>query len=316
MRALVLEQGQVQIWEDCPAPQPEKHEVLVKVLKAGVCETDLQLARGYMNFSGILGHEFVGVAESGRYAGQRVVADINCCAAEPCQACPQNRHHCARRSVLGIFNHHGAFAEFVAVPEDNLTPVPDCVSDDQAVFVEPLAAAFEILEQVAIKPEHRVAVVGDGRLGYLIAQVCHMKCPEVTVIGKHSEKLQRFTQHQIKTQLLQDFSGQLEFDVTIDCTGSVGGLELSLRITRPRGRVVLKTTVASRYEIDLSPIVINELQVIGSRCGPMPRALAALADSRIEVESLITARVPLEQAGQAIQLASQPGHSKVLIEIA
>lgn len=319
MRGLTLESGRVVYREDLPMPVPRADEVLVRVSLAGVCETDLQLMRGYMNFNGILGHEFVGIAESGRWAGRRVVGEINCCPLERCDACPANRRHCSRRSVLGILARDGAFAEFAALPEENLHPVPDNVSTERAVFTEPLAAAYEILEQYSFTPHERVLVLGDGRLGYLSAQVIASTAADVCVIGKHPEKLQRFTERGLDTCLLndvpEDWKQSRPADVVVDCTGSATGWEWACQLVRPQGTIVMKTTVAGAHPISLAPLVIDELRLIGSRCGPFPRALQALQEGQIEVESLITSRFPLQQAEQALQRATAPDQHKVLITI-
>ncbi len=319
MRGLTLEAGQVVFREDLPEPVPRADEVLVRMSLAGVCETDLQLMRGYMNFNGILGHEFVGVAESGRWVGQRVVGEINCCPLERCEACPTNRRHCSRRSVLGILARDGAFAEFAAIPEENLHPVPGNVSTEQAVFTEPLAAAYEILEQYTFTPKERVLVLGDGRLGYLCAQVIASTEADVRVIGKHPAKLQRFAARGLGTCLLNevpdDWKQSRQADVVVDCTGSPSGWEWACQLVRPQGTIVMKTTVAGAHPISLAPLVIDELRVIGSRCGPFPQALKALQEERIEVASLITSRFPLQQAVQALQRATEPDQHKVLIAI-
>ncbi|MCA8982503.1 MAG: alcohol dehydrogenase catalytic domain-containing protein [Planctomycetaceae bacterium] len=319
MRAFVLQDGVSRLREDAPVPVPGPHEVLVRVLLAGICETDLQLMQGYMQFNGTLGHEFVGIAESGRYTGQRVVGEINCCPVERCARCPENRRHCPRRTVLGILQRDGAFAEYVAIPEENLHPVPEHVGNDRAVFTEPLAAAFEILEQFPQVTERRVLVLGDGRLGYLCAQVLASAGARVCVVGKHRAKLARCAARDLQTCLLEDvpreWMEQRSAEVVVDCTGSPTGFEWACRLVQPRGTIILKTTVAGTQTLSLAPLVIDEIQVLGSRCGPFSVALRALAEERIEVESLITARYPLTRIVEALELACRPDQHKVLVDI-
>jgi 2-desacetyl-2-hydroxyethyl bacteriochlorophyllide A dehydrogenase len=313
MRAVVLNSSVLTV-EDRAIPVPKPGEVLVKVLKAGLCETDLQLVRGYMEFTGVLGHEFVGVAEAGTRRGERVVGEINCsCGA--CEFCRGGlRTHCPHRSVLGILKHDGAFADFVAVPECNLHRVPDNVSDEQAVFVEPLAAAFQIPAQVALKPTQRVIVLGDGRLGNLCAQVIARAGCRLTVVGKHTEKLRRIARLGIETAKVDAFESDRQADIVVDCTGSASGFETALRFLKPRGTLVLKTTVAGTQTLSLAPLVIDEITVIGSRCGPFEPAIAALSRGEIEVETLIDATYPLEEAPAAFERAMTSPTLKLLLQ--
>lgn len=315
MQALVLHEGKIELLDNLRKPKLQKHEVMVQVICAGICETDLQLVQGYMDFSGILGHEFVGIAQEGRFAGQRVVGEINCCPELPCESCPGNRHHCEKRSVLGIRNHDGAFAQYLAVPECNLHSVPDHVENDQAVFVEPLAAAFRIPEQIPLSENQEVVVLGDGRLGYLVAQVLFQTCRNLIVVGKHESKLQRLSNLGIKTTLVSEWNRGRTADVVVDCTGSPTGFPLALQLVRPQGTVVLKTTIADTQQLSLAPVVIDEIKVIGSRCGPFKKAIQALSSGQIEVSSLITSRFPLSQAEKAFEAAMQKGQHKVLIDI-
>ncbi len=315
MTGLMLQGGQLEVRTDLKLPQPPEKEVLIKVRMAGVCETDLQLVQGYMNYEGILGHEFVGIPVTGKFAGQKVAADINCCTLEDCPFCPENRHHCPRRSVIGILNRPGAFAEYLSVPEDNLYVVPENISDERAVFIEPLAAAFQVLEQSEISSKSQVAVLGDGRLGYLTAQVVASTRAQLLVVGKHAEKLQRFQDRNIETVTLEKLERTRSSDFVIDCTGSVTGLPLALQLVRSQGTIVMKTTVAEPYQIDMSQIIIDELKLIGSRCGPFPKAIDALSKNEIEVESLITSRFPLAEAKVALEAARQKDQHKVLISV-
>jgi threonine dehydrogenase-like Zn-dependent dehydrogenase len=313
MRALVLN-GQVSFTAEYPKPTPSGDNVLVRVLTAGVCETDLQLVRGYLGYSGVLGHEFVGVAETGPYAGQRVAGEINCsCGA--CRSCARGLlTHCANRTVIGIVRHDGAFADYLVVPQRNLHVIPDSVSNDVAVFVEPVAAAYQILVQVPVQRDDRVIIVGDGRLGNLCAQVLAHVSPELLVIGKHPGKLQLLRDRGINTALLAEVQPDHSADIVVDCTGSDSGLPTALGLVRPRGTIVLKTTVAGTQTLAWAPFVIDELTLIGSRCGPFDRAIAALAQGEVDVRSLIQERLPLERGVEALDLARQ--RLKVLLEVA
>jgi threonine dehydrogenase-like Zn-dependent dehydrogenase len=315
MRAIVLETDDVQVDMVRPAPAPAADEVLVRVTRAGVCETDLQLIKGYMGFRGVLGHEFVGVAESGPLAGQRVVGEINC----PCWQCDTCRSgfptHCPNRTVLGILNHDGAFADLIAVPQRNLHRVPDSIPDDIAVFTEPVAAAFQIPAQIEIAATERIAVLGDGRLGNLCAQVMSSMADDVLVIGKHREKLALLDALGLKTALLSDDIPQRSFDIVVECTGSESGLPTALKLVRPRGTIVLKTTVAGTQTLAWAPFVIDEVTLVGSRCGPFDRALNALEHGLVDVEPLITDRFSLSNGLMALQRAQQKGVLKVLLEM-
>lgn len=315
MRAIVLEKDDVQVDMVRPAPAPAAEEVIVRVTRAGVCETDLQLIKGYMGFRGILGHEFVGVAESGPLAGQRVVGEINC-ACWQCDTCRGGfPTHCPNRTVLGILNHDGAFADLIAVPQRNLHRVPDSIPDDIAVFTEPVAAAFQIPAQIEIAGTERIVVLGDGRLGNLCAQVLASMVDDVLVIGKHREKLALLEGLGLKTALLSDDVPHRSFDIVVECTGSDSGLPTALKLVRPRGTIVLKTTVAGTQTLAWAPFVIDEITLVGSRCGPFDRALNALEHGLVDVEPLITDRFSLSNGLSALQRAQQTGVLKVLIEM-
>ncbi|HEY0871959.1 MAG TPA: alcohol dehydrogenase catalytic domain-containing protein [Vicinamibacterales bacterium] len=315
MRALVLDDDGVKLQVNRPEPALQDGEVLVRVQQAGICETDLQLIKGYHGFRGVLGHEFVGIAESGVFAGQRVVGEINC-SCWNCDTCRAGRPgHCPHRTVLGIVNHDGAFADLVAVPERNLHAVPDAIDDDVAVFTEPVAAAFQIPAQIAIAREDRVVVLGDGRLGNLCAQVLASLSDHVTVIGKHHEKLAILEEMGIDTRLLQDAPRDRSADVVVDCTGSATGLPTALELVRPRGTIVLKTTIAGTQTLALAPVVVDEVTIVGSRCGPFDRALDALANGLIDVRPLIADRFDLSDGLRALERAAAPGVLKVLLEI-
>jgi threonine dehydrogenase-like Zn-dependent dehydrogenase len=313
MRAIVLDGNRVSFRPDGPPPVLANGEVMVRVLCAGICETDLQLIRGYMGFCGVLGHEFVGVPEDGPYAGRRVVGEINC-SCWLCETCLSGRPtHCPNRTTIGIANHDGAFADLIAVPQRNLHLVPGSVSTDAAVFTEPLAAAFQIPAQLSLNRDHRVVVLGDGRLGNLCAQVLAGICERVLVVGKHPEKLELLQSLGIATtsQLPQDRTA----DIVVDCTGSETGLPAALEIVRPRGTVVLKTTVAGSQQMPWARIVIDEVTIVGSRCGPFDRALAALADGSIRVLPLIAGRFDLSRGVEALEVAGSRAVLKVLLDV-
>jgi threonine dehydrogenase-like Zn-dependent dehydrogenase len=315
MRAAVLDECGVRFERHHRPREPSPGEVLVRILKAGVCETDLQLIRGYMGFRGVLGHEFVGVAEEGRFAGRRVAGEINC----PCRRCDlcarDLGNHCPHRTVIGILNHDGVFADRVWLPEENLHPVPDALSDDVAVFVEPVAAAYQVPSQLDLSRLERIMVLGDGRLGNLCAQVAAAHNENVVIVGKHPAKLAILESFGLATCLLADAPRDRGADLVIDCTGSPDGLRTALALVRPRGVVVLKTTTASDTGPNLAPVVIDEVTIVGSRCGPFPRAIEALSRGEVRVEPLISARFALEQITAAIDKAQSPGVLKVLIDV-
>lgn len=315
MRALVLD-DQVELRTAHSAPTPGRDEVLVRVSCAGICETDLQLVRGYMGFRGVLGHEFVGVAESGQFAGRRVVGEINC----SCWLCETCRSgfptHCPSRTVLGILNHDGAFADLVAVPQRNLHLVPDSLPDEIAVFTEPVAAAFQIPAQVNVGRHDRVVVLGDGRLGNLCAQVLAGISDRVLVVGKHPEKLSLLQSLGITTALLPDMASERLADIVVDCTGSDTGLPTALGLVRPRGTIVLKTTVAGTQTMPWAPLVIDEVTLVGSRCGPFDEALAALERGLVDVLPLISQRFDLSRGVEALEQAKAKTVVKVLLDVA
>lgn len=315
MLALVLEDGPRMV--DVPKPQPAAGEALIRVHAAGICNTDLELAKGYMGFRGVPGHEFVGVVEECEnpyFLGKRVVGEINCVCGG-CNWCQMEMpHHCSNRSVLGILNRNGAFAEFFTLPEANLHLVPDNVPDEIAVFTEPVAAAFRIEEQIVLSANDRVIVLGDGKLGLVVAQVLHLSANKVLCVGKHPEKLALLERLGIDTALADDdVTG--DADVVVEATGAPQGLQRALQLVRPEGKIVLKTTVAHPSTLDMSTPVINEVQIIGSRCGPFRPALEALALGTVEVRPMIADTFPLSQAVEALQHAAQPGTLKVLIRV-
>jgi threonine dehydrogenase-like Zn-dependent dehydrogenase len=317
MRAVWLEDLELRLRHDAPVPTPRFGEALVRVRCAGVCGTDLELARGYYPYSGIPGHEFAGRVEAAAgsegWIGRRVVGEINV-VCHACEACRNGRtKHCGRRSVLGILAHHGAFAEYLTLPVENLHEVPANVRDETAVFVEPLAAALEIQRQVAIAPGQPVIVIGDGRLAQLVAQTLALTSCDLLVVGRHEGKLARLASLGIRTSLASELP-ERRMDVAVECTGDPTGLELARRALRPRGTLVLKSTYAGELKLNASSLVVDEITLVGSRCGPFAAALDLLASGRIDVAGLVHARYPLADALTAFEHAARPGVLKVLLD--
>ena len=287
---------------------------LVKVHLAGICSTDLQIFKGYMDFRGVPGHEFVGSVVEGplELIKKRVVGEINF-ACGRCDYCNRGLgRHCPSRRVMGILGADGAFAEFVSVPVPNLYVVSESVSDEEAVFTEPLAAAFEIVEQVQFNLGDEVLVLGDGKLGNLCAQVLRLTGANVTVLGKHEDKLKVIKRSGVRTMLLSDWQPK-QFDVVVEATGSLSGLQLAMTAVRPRGTLVLKTTIAGEHKVSLAPLVINEITVVGSRCGPFAPALDALRERSVSVTPLIEKVYPLSEGVEAVAHAGSPGARKILL---
>jgi len=309
-----------------PEPPASAGDTLLRVRQAGICATDLEIAKGYMGFRGVLGHEFVGEVVSSPekdLVGQRVVGEINVVCGR-CDLCLSGlSSHCRTRSVLGILNRDGAFADYVRLPAANLHILPRTVDDDAAVFVEPLAAAYQVIKQLAGVRQAAgggaslqnkwVTVLGDGRLGLLVAQVLREAGYPVRVIGRHPDKLNLCEKWSIRHRLVHDIIPRHDQDVVVDCTGSAAGFELAMEMVRPRGTIVLKSTVAQGKPLNLAPLVIDEIQVLGSRCGPFREAIRALAEKRIDVASLIHRRMRIEQGVEAMEYAARPGVLKVLI---
>ena len=315
MQALHFDGTTLRCVGDHPVPESGPEEAIIRVRLAGVCSTDLQILSGYMGFTGVRGHEFVGEVVDGpaEMVGRRVVGEIN----YACRRCPTCRRdlarHCPHRRVMGILGADGAFAEYLAVPVPNLHVVPDAVPDEAAVFTEPLAAAFSILEQVEVGPDQSVVVLGDGKLGLLCAQVLAGTGASVTLVGKHPANLALVAGRGVATALLDTWKPTAEADCVIEATGSAGGLEMAAAAVRPRGTLVLKTTVAGDHRLSLAPLVINEITVVGSRCGLFPPALRALADGSVAVTPLIDATFPLSAGREALAYAARGGVRKVLI---
>ncbi|HXK30646.1 MAG TPA: alcohol dehydrogenase catalytic domain-containing protein [Candidatus Binatia bacterium] len=323
MRALHWDGHELRCEVSYPAPSSILHlrsstapqaTALVRVHLAGICSTDLQIFKGYMGFRGVPGHEFVGSVSEGpeAFRGKRVVGEINFGCGR-CENCTRGlSRHCPNRSVMGILSADGAFAECVGVPAANLHLVPDKVSDEEAVFTEPLAAAFEILEQVQIDPGDQVLVLGDGKLGNLCAQVLRLTGANVTALGKHEDKLKLIKRAGVRTILLNDWKPRL-FDAVVEATGSASGLELALGAVRPRGTLVLKSTIAGNHDVSLAAIVINEITIIGSRCGLFAPALEALEEKSVSVTPLIEKIYPLNDGIEAVKHAARQGARKILL---
>jgi threonine dehydrogenase-like Zn-dependent dehydrogenase len=315
MKAIFWDGDAVSLDSSYSLPVSDQDIAIVKVHLAGICSTDLQIFKGYMKFRGVPGHEFVGSVSEGpkEWLGKRVVGEINFGCGK-CEFCARDlTRHCPNRTVMGIVNADGAFAEYVAVRLENLHLVPDLVSDEQAVFTEPLAAAFEILRQVQISTGDEILILGDGKLGNLCAQVLRLTGAKVTALGKHPDKLDLINRTGLRTMLLNDWKPRL-FDVVVEATGSAAGLELAISAVRPRGTLVLKSTIAGAHQVSLAPVVINEINVLGSRCGIFPDALEALAANDVSVTPLIEQVYPLDQGIEAIQHAGRPEAKKILLQ--
>jgi threonine dehydrogenase-like Zn-dependent dehydrogenase len=322
------------IAEEKTVPRPRPGWALIRVRLAGICNTDIELLRGYHAFRGTPGHEFVGEVvevngvsprERARWLNRRVTGEINVtCSAygyrPACEFCRRGlKTHCARRTVLGIVAHDGAFAEYLTLPLENLHRVPDSVTDERAVFVEPLAAACEILEQLNVKRFREAAVLGDGKLAQLIARVLRTALPRVVMYGKHQKKLALARRARIATKRLSGNASDAKrlkesYDLVVEATGSPTGLALAQHITKPRGTLVLKSTFHGAAPVETWPIVVKEITVVGSRCGPFAKAIALLRSGKVDPTPLITRTFPLEQAPTAIQFAHRPGVMKVLLK--
>jgi threonine dehydrogenase-like Zn-dependent dehydrogenase len=317
MRALWLENRELRLRDDVPPPTVPPGEALVRVRLAGVCNTDLELVRGYYPFAGVPGHEFVGVVEDApdapEWKGRRVVGEINAVCGV-CEACRAGRPtHCERRTVLGILKRQGAFATFLALPVRNLHPVPDALPDEVAVFAEPTAAALEILEQVAIGEGTRVVVVGAGKLGLLAAQVLKATGGELRVVTRRPRPAAILRSRGILAGPVSEVAAR-RADVAVECTGNPEGLEIARRAVRPRGTIVLKSTYEGRASLDMAPFVVDEITLVGSRCGPFSPALRHLSEGTVDPRPLVEARYALDDAVSAFERASRPGTLKVLVE--
>lgn len=315
MLAAWIENGRLEL-RALPRPRPRKGEALIRVRCAGICNTDLELLAGYYGFRGVPGHEFVGTVVEGspRWLGRRVVGEINL----GCGRCPQcaagMRRHCPHRRVLGILEHSGALAEFLTLPEENLHGVPRSVADEEAVFCEPLAAACEILEQVRIPRAAPVAVLGDGKLGLLCAQALAASGAQVALFGRHPERSRWLARRGIRPHYGAR-RPERAFPFVVEATGSAAGLQEALQLVAPRGTVVLKSTTHEPVRADLSKlVVVPEVTLVGSRCGPFPKALRLLRQRRVETAPLVHSRLKLADVAEAFRQAAAPGALKVLVE--
>lgn len=317
MLAVVFDGRRLLVRDDVPAPARRQGESLVRVRLAGICNTDLEITRGYLGYVGILGHEFVGTvadADDPDLVGKRVVGEINVA----CWECPMCRmgypRHCERIRTMGMRAWPGCFADYAVLPRENLHLVPESVGDLDAVFIEPLAAAVEVLEQVHIRRSDRVVVLGDGKLGLLVAQVVHASGHQVTLVGRHEEKLAIAREAGIETALSGSAASSRRADVVVECTGSPSGLAEAAALVRPRGTIVLKSTFHAEAPLNLSPVVVNEVTCVGSRCGPFPPAMRLLQERKIDTASLIGAVFPAARAVEAFEQAGTRGSLKVLLD--
>lgn len=312
MRAIVIDHG-VSLRRDYPEPAKIPEESIVRVRLAGICGTDLELAKGYMGFRGIPGHEFVGEvveSENSSLLGRRVVGEINAgCGA--CEVCATGlARHCPNRTVLGILGRDGAFAEYLQLPDRNLIPLPHSISDEIAVFVEPLAAAYEIFEQIKIPRNQRVLVLGDGRLGILVAMALKAEGYDAIVAGHHPERAKHLSINTEREEELND-----RYDVVVDCTGSSRGFSRALELVRPRGTLILKSTAATSGALNLAPVVIHEVTVLGSRCGTFAPAIEALTSGKIDPRPLILDTLPLDDGLHALDEADKSSNLKILLKV-
>lgn len=306
---------------DYTKPVPQKGEALIKVSMAGICNTDAEIIKGYMGYSGVLGHEFVGIVEEVNDAdkswiGKRVVAEISYgCDNPDCPWCAvKNYRHCPDRHTIGIWRKDGCFAEYITLPTNILFEVPENVPDEQAVFVEPLAAACEITEQLHIEPTHKVVVLGDGKLGLTTALTLNAQNLDVTLVGKHQNKLDIAKAQGVKTILLDELKVSNNFDVVVEATGSVSGFETSLNLVKPRGILVLKSTIATGKELNLAPIVINEITVLGSRCGQFGPALRLLKNNRIDFKPFISKIYSIDEAIKGFEANREKDSIKIILK--
>jgi threonine dehydrogenase-like Zn-dependent dehydrogenase len=317
MQALVYTGYSIEYRADYPLPQAIGQEALVRVVTAGICQTDLEIALGYMGFRGVPGHEFVGIVEEAPdpgWIGQRVVGEINA-ACGNCPTCRAGRPtHCPQRTTLGIAGRDGAFADYLALPLANLHPVPSTVTTVDATFVEPLAAAVEITEQIHLRPTDRVAILGAGRLGQLIARVLRLTGCDLVVWGRHEHQVTLLRNLGIDVRGDQDYPAAWA-DVVVEATGSPDGFASARRMVRPRGTLVLKSTYHGQLQADFSGLVVDEVALIGSRCGPFAPALRLLASGLVTVSDLVDARYSIEEGEAALAHAARPGVMKILLQV-
>lgn len=315
MQGIWLEQHNLSFRTDLPVPQPAENEALVRVRMAGICATDVQLCQGYYPFTGILGHEFVGeIVTPHTRAGERVVGEINigCGQCDRCQRGLPN--HCAQRRVLGIKNHHGAFAEYLTLPLAQLLPIPQAINDEQAVFTEPLAAALAITQHYSILPQHKVLIIGAGKLGQLIAQVLRLSSADLHVCARYASQ-QTLLERANITYCHENELAPRSWDVVVEATGSATGLALALDCVCPRGMLVLKSTFAGTVDVPLARLVVDEIQLVGSRCGAFAPALRLLQQGLVHPEWLITHTFSLSDVDKAFTTATEKGVGKVLFKV-
>jgi len=318
MKALVYN-GELQLSTSEPVPVIPEGEALIKILMAGICNTDIEITKGYMGFKGILGHEFVGIVEEingedQSLLGKKVVGDINCaCGLATCEYCNRELgRHCPNRTTLGIFNRNGCLAEYTTLPVKNLREVPNSIPNHLATLTEPLAAGFEILEQIEIKPGHNVLIVGDGKLGLLINHALSTSGAKITHVGKHPDKLKIIKSNGCETILLNEITtGQ--YDVVVEATGSASGFDFAVKHTKPRGTLVLKSTIAADQKLNMTPVVVNEITIVGSRCGLFQPALNYLATG-VDLSPIVSCIYPIEEGLKAFDAASAKGSLKVMID--
>lgn len=321
MKALVFD-NTLKLDKNYPNPIVKNNEVLIKTSMVGICNTDYEITKGYMGYKGVLGHEFVGVvAEVGasvdkNLIGKRVVGEINC-ACNNCSYCHQNlQRHCPNRQTLGIWQKDGCFSEYFTLPVENVLPISDNIDDITATFTEPLAATYEIIEQIHFKPTDKVAILGDGKLGLCISLMFSAMNIDFIHIGKHEEKLAISAKNGAKTMLLDEIkeSDKKSFDVVIEATGSTGGFETSASLVKPRGILVLKSTIVAREGLNLASIVVDEITIQGSRCGQFKPVLRLLENKKIDVTPLVSAIYELDDFERAFEENSKKGTLKVLVK--
>ncbi len=318
MKAIVFD-NKLNFTDTYPMPEPMENEALIRVLMAGICNTDIEITKGYTGFKGVIGHEFVGIVEKINGKNQsllnkRVVGEINCGCGK-CEYCKKGlKNHCPERKVLGIVNKQGAFAEYITLPLENLHVVPENISDEEAVFAEPLAAAFEILRQIQIKPDDKILIMGDGKLGLLVSLALHISHSNLILAGRHENKLRIAKDKGVETLLFNKLPVKRDYDIVVESTGSADGFETALKLIKPRGVIILKSTVAAGKEINLAPVVVDEITVIGSRCGPFEPALDLLSKKLIDVKPLITEIYSFDKAKEAFERATAKDALKVIID--
>lgn len=318
MQALWIDNKTLTFRHDMPSPTPPPAEALVRVRLAGICGTDIELVKGYYPYRGVPGHEFVGevveAPDDPSWIGHRVVGEINA-ACHKCDTCRAGlRTQCEQRTVLGLLNRPGAFATYLTLPIENLHRVPESIPDEAAVFTEPLAAALQIRQQVQIRPADRVLIIGAGRLGQLIAQTVALTDCDLQVVTRHENQRALLAARNITT-IAEDAVPSRKMDLVVEATGSSGGFELAIQAVRPRGKIVLKSTYKGTVEVNFSSIVVNEITIVGSRCGPFAQALRLLEGATLDPTSLIVERYSLTKGVTAFEHAARPGVLKVLLEI-